>query len=659
MGAKERINELIELLNYHSYRYYVLDDPQISDAEYDKLFNELIELEKTYPEFLQGHSPTKKVGHKVLTDFRKVKHQSPMLSLSNIFNKEELIAFDERIKKLISVNSIEYVCEPKLDGLAVSIHYKNGIFDSAATRGDGEIGEDITENVRTIRNVPLKMFGNDHPEHFEIRGEIVIPNREFEKLNDTKLKNNEKTFANPRNAAAGSVRQLDSKITAQRPLYFYAHSFTNEHLFKTHTEALDTVKKWGFNTAKNILVSSSTNEIERYFNELIGKREKLDVNIDGVVIKVNNTKLQTSLGNIARSPRWAVAWKPPAYTATTLVKNISVQVGRTGVLTPVAELEPVELGGVEIKRATLHNASELERKDVRVGDTVVIERAGDVIPAIIRVLIEKRPPNTRTFKFPEKCPDCDHKTQRDGVNFVCDNKSCNSRIKEALKHFVSRDAMNIDGMGEKLIEQLVDKGLVKKFSDIYVLDPDELAMLDRMGKKSSHNIIEAINMSKKVSFDKFIYALGIDLVGSENAKELAKRFNSIDEIKNLKIEELQSIEGFGPNIAKSIVSFFSEQENINNIKELQKNGIELINDNRLKSNKLNGSSFVITGSFDEMSRDEISSLIEENSGKVSSSVSKKTNYLLAGKDAGSKLDKAKELGIKIIDLKDLFKLIGN
>ncbi len=659
MGAKERINELIDLLNYHSYRYYVLDDPQISDTEYDKLFNELTELEKHHPELIQEHSPTKKVGYKVLTDFKKVKHQAPMLSLSNIFNKDELFNFDERIKKLLNTTNIEYVCEPKLDGLAVSVHYKDGIFSSAATRGDGEVGEDITENVRTIRNIPLKMLGKDHPEHFEIRGEIVIPNKEFEKLNDIKLKNNEKTFANPRNAAAGSVRQLDSKITAQRPLYFYAHSFTNEHLFKTHTEALDIVKKWGFNTAKNILISKSINEIEKYFHELIGKREKLDVNIDGVVIKVNDTKLQASLGNIARSPRWAVAWKPPAYTATTLVKNISVQVGRTGVLTPVADLEPVELGGVEIKRATLHNASELERKDVRVGDTVVIERAGDVIPAIIRVLLEKRPPNTKTFRFPEKCPDCKNRTHREGVNFVCENKNCSSRIKEALKHFVSRDAINIDGMGEKLIEQLVDKGLVKTFSDIYILDPDELAMLDRMGKKSSHNIIEAINRSKKVSFDKFIYALGIDLVGSENAKELAKRFTNIDEIKNSKIEDLQSIEGFGPNIAKSIVDFFNDQENIKNIQELLKKGIELINENKLKSNKLYGLSFVITGSFDEMSRDEISSLIEENSGKVSSSVSKKTSYLVAGKDAGSKLDKAKQFGTKIIDLNDLLELIGN
>jgi len=655
MDTKSRIKELVDILNHHSYRYYVLDDPEISDAEYDNLFNKLKKLEKLYPESVLSYSPTNKVGYKVLSDFAKVKHKTPMLSLSNVFNYDEFLEFDTRVKKILGADkNIEYVAEPKLDGLALSIRYEDGVFAQAATRGDGETGEDITENVKTIKNIPLKMIGAGYPKHFEIRGEVVIPKTEFEKLNTIKINSNEKPFANPRNAAAGSVRQLDSKITAQRPLYFYAHSFTNEDLFETHTEALKKAKNWGFMVPKEILVTTSLQEIKDFFDKLIKHRDNLAVNIDGVVIKVNNTKLQTEIGSIARSPRWATAWKPPAHTAITVVRNITIQIGRTGVLTPVAELEPVEVNGVEIKRATLHNASELERKDIRVGDSVVIERAGDVIPAISRVLEDKRPKGALPFEFPKKCPDCNSTLTRDSVNYLCENKKCPSRIKESLNHFVSRDAMNIDGVGEKLIEQLVETKFVKSFSDIYRLNESTIMMLGRTGKKSSENIINAIKKSKNVSLDKFIYALGIDIIGAETAKELAKKFKSIEKIKNIKTEALQNIDGFGPNTINSLVSFFNDEDNLKQIDELINLGLNISNDGPFNTGtKFNNMSFVITGSFQEITRDEITKLIETNGGKVSSSVSKKTNYVIAGKDPGSKLDKANQLGIKVLDINEL------
>ena len=658
MDAKAKIKDLVDRLNYHSYRYYALDDPEISDPEYDELFNELKALEEKHPEHILSYSPTQKVGYKVLSGFEKVKHRIPMLSLGNIFSYEELEDFNTRIKKLLSTNKeIEYVIEPKLDGLAVALRYEKGLFVKGSTRGDGETGEDITENVKTIKNIPLKLIGDDAPNIFEVRGEVVIPNDEFEKLNVQNISKNEKPFSNPRNAAAGSVRQLDSRITAGRPLYFYAHSFTDEDLFKSHSEALMQAKKWGFTTHKDIVVTSDIKKIKDYFDKLIGRRDYLNVGIDGVVVKVNDSALQRELGNIARSPRWAVAWKPPAHTAITKVKSIKVQVGRTGVLTPVAELEPVEVGGVEIKRATLHNASDLEKKDVRIGDAVVIERAGDVIPAIIRVITDNKIHRNEPYRFPNKCPGCNTPVVRDGVNFICLNTKCPARIVESISNFVSRNAMNIDGVGYKLIQQLVEKRFVSSFSDIYRLNEATLLMLDRMGKKSADNTIEAINNSRTVSLDRFINALGIELIGLENSRELAKRFKTIDELFHIKAVELENIEGFGPNIIESIVQFFNDKKNIEEVNELISLGVKINNEQSLSSNKLSGLSFVITGSFEEMTRDEISKLIESNGGKVSSSISKKTSYLVLGVDPGSKLDKAKEFEIKTIDLNTLKNLI--
>jgi len=649
MYIKAKIRTLVDELNHHSYRYYILDDPEISDSEYDSLFNELQKLEKEYPEYILNYSPTQKVGFKVLSDFAKVKHNTPMLSLSNVFDHEELENFDERIKKLLNTSEpIEYIAEPKLDGLAVAIRYEKGVYVKAATRGNGEIGEDITENIRTIKNIPLKMFGEFLPETFEIRGEVVIPTKKFYELNRQKELANERVFANPRNAAAGSVRQLDSKITAQRPLYFYAHSFTDEENLSSHFDALNKAREWGFMIPENIVVTKDIKKIEQYFNSLMNNRETLPVGIDGIVVKVNSTRLQKELGYVARSPRWAIAWKPPAQNSVTTVNAISVQVGRTGVLTPVAELEPVEVGGVEIKRATLHNASDLEKKDVRVGDTVVIERAGDVIPSIVRVITIESKKRSHPFTFPTQCPECGGKTARDGVNVICNNLKCPARIKEALHHFISRNGMNIDGMGEKLIDQLVEKKLVNAFSDIYKLDDVTLSMLDRMGIKSAKNIITAIEFSKNVSMEKFINALGIDLIGLESSKELCKRFPKIENLFYVKKEALENIYGFGPNIIESLVSYFNDTKNIQEINSLLRLGIKTSNSSEPGSDKLKGLTFVITGSFQEMSRNEIAKLIEDNGGKVSSSVSKKTNYVIVGSDPGSKVEKANELNVKVI-----------
>lgn len=659
MDAKDRIKELVDKLNYHSHRYHNLDDPEISDVEYDELYHELLALEKKHPQYLLDYSPTQKVGDAILKDFEKIKHRVPMLSLSNIFNYSDLEDFDQRIKKILSTDKeIEYIIEPKLDGLALAIQYEKGVFKKAATRGDGEIGEDVTENVRTIKNIPLKLFGSDHPDFFEVRGEVVINDFDFEKLNLEKSKNGEKIFANPRNAAAGSIRQLDPKITAERPLRFYVHSFTHEELFKTHKEALEQAKKWGFMVHNLINIFSKLKDIEFYFNSLMSIRRNIGVGIDGIVIKVNDTKSQKELGNIARSPRWAVAWKPPAHTSKTRVNNITVQVGRTGVLTPVAELEPVELGGVEIKRATLHNASDLEKKDVRIGDTVVIERAGDVIPAIVRVIDEPDKKRSVPYKFPEKCPSCSTPIIRDGVNFICPNTNCPARNMESLSNFVGRNAMNIDGVGYKLIEQLVERNFVRSFSDLYRLNEATLLMLDRMGQKSAKNAIDSINRSKNVTLDRFINSLGIELIGAENSKELAKRFKDIDSLFYIKASDLENIDGFGPNIIESLLKFFNNKENIKEIQALISLGVNINNIPSILGNKLSGLSFVITGSFNEMTREQIKELIESNAGKVSSSISKKTSYLVLGEEPGSKLDKAKELGIRTMDLKDLKQLIN-
>jgi DNA ligase (NAD+) len=549
MDAQKRIKELVDLLNYHSYLYYVLDDPKISDEEYDSMFNELRLLEDKYPNLKLEYSPSQKVGHKPISSFEKIEHSQAMLSLSNIFTFDELKDFDLRIKKILKLSSnIEYVAEPKLDGLAVAIRYQKGILTMASTRGDGLVGENITSNVRTIKNVPLKLLGEDYPNLFEIRGEVVIPNNEFKKLNDKKIKQGEKPFANPRNAAAGSVRQLDPKVTAKRPLYFYAHSFTSEDLFETHTQALKKAKNWGFTTLSNILVSKNIDDIYKYYSSLMDNRSSFETGMDGVVIKVNRTDIQKELGNIARSPRWAVAWKPQAGSAITTVNAINVQIGRTGVLTPVAELEPVDLGGVEIKRATLHNASDMEKKDVRVGDTVIVERAGDVIPSIARVIGQSEVKRSEPFKFPSACPVCKTPLIKNNINFLCPNIECPARIKESIKNFVSRSSMNIEGIGDKLIEQVVDKKLVLNFYDIYRLNEQDLKTLDRMGPKSAYNIIESINRSKDVNLDKFINALGIEHVGSENSKNLAKKFTSIEALFRIKPEDLINIEGFGPNI---------------------------------------------------------------------------------------------------------------
>jgi DNA ligase (NAD+) len=655
-NIKKEIKALVDSLNKYSYEYYVLDDPSINDTQYDILYQKLQYLEKEHPELVLDYSPTKKVGFTPLSKFEKVNHKYPMLSLSNIFTKDDLYDFDKRIKKILNKNNIEYIVEPKFDGLAVSLIYEKGILKKGATRGDGFTGEDVTKNLKTVKNIPLKLIGENIPKNIEIRGEVVIPKNKFKKINLEREKNGEKLFANPRNMAAGSLRQLDPKVTAKRPLMFFAHSFTKEINEETQNKALNKVKAIGFKIFENLLVTSDLNKIENYFKEIMENRKDLNIEIDGIVIKVNNLKLQEKLGTIEKSPRFATAWKPPSKTAETKVLNINIQIGRTGVLTPVAELKPVSVGGVIIKRATLHNASELERLDLRIGDTVEIERAGDVIPKVL--IVKERGKDTKQFKFPKFCPNCNSEVVRDGVNFICKNKDCTSILKEKIKHFISRNAMNIDGLGKKQVYQLINKKLVSSFKDLYKLNFDSLLNLDRMGEKSINNLLEAIDKSKNTKMANFINALGINLVGFKTAKELSKKFNKIEDLFYIKEESLENIEGIGPNIKESIINFFNSEENINEIKELINLGLNIKNETHNQSKKLSNLSFVITGSFKDYKREDIKEIIEKNGGKTSSAISKNTDYLIVGKNPGSKLKNAKNLKINRIDITELINMIG-
>lgn len=650
MDVLGHIKELVEKLNYHNYRYYNLNDPIISDADYDTLYNELRNLEEKYPEYILENTPSKNVGYKAESNFLKIVHEEPMLSLNNVFSYEDFLNFNERIKKELS-NDSEYVLEAKLDGVAVSIVYENGNLLKASTRGDGLIGEDVTENIKTIKNVPrtLKDIVS-----IEIRGEVLIPKLDFKKLNDEKNLNNEKLYANARNLASGSLRQLNSSITAKRPLKFYAHSFTSSSNFTSQWEALNYAEKLGFTVFNKRILTNSTNEINNFYNEILKIRDNLDIEIDGVVIKVNLIKDQQKLGTIAKAPKWACAWKPPAFVGTSKILNISLQIGRSGVLTPVAELEPVTIGGVVIKRATLHNASELERKDIRVGDYVKVFRAGDVIPAIGEVILDKRVNNLEKFIFPKNCPSCNEHIIKDGVNYKCINQNCPSKTLQRLEHFTK--TLEIDGLGPSLIAKLFENNL-KSFSDFYMLNINALANIYRMGNKSAKNIFEAIEKSKNSYLYKFIFALGIEQVGLETAKELANFFKDASNLvlKNFTIEELMTIEGVGPSIAENIFKYLNDEKNISEIKKLI-NIFTFINP-KIAATKVKNKTFVITGTFNDYSRDNLKQLIEKNGGKVLNSVSKNTNYLLLGTDAGSKLAKAKSLNVSIISLEDFFKLI--
>ena len=651
-----KIQALRDQLNDHNYRYYVLDDPLISDSEYDQLFRELQKLETDNPNLITEDSPTRRVGAEPLSSFGSWTHRMPMLSLANAMNEDELAAFDTRVKKgLDTEKDLEYMAEPKLDGLAVELVYENGFFVNGSTRGDGITGEDITQNLKTITAIPLSLRKNGQktPPLLEVRGEVFITKDGFKKLNRNQEKEELSPFANPRNAAAGSLRQLDSKITATRPLsiYCYEAGRIDGISFDTHEDFLSTLKEWGFPVNPEIQKVKNAETMVAFHRNLEAKRDSLPYEIDGTVFKVNAINQRNALGIRSRSPRWAIAGKFKAQQATTLVQNIIPSVGRTGAVTPVARLEPVNVGGVVVTNATLHNQDEIDRKDVRVGDTVLIQRAGDVIPEVVKVIPAKRPPETKTYQLPTECPSCGQEVSRPEGEVVtrCQNLSCPAQVKGRIEHFVSKGALDIDGFGEKLVDQLVDKKLILTVDDIFKLNFDDLVNLDRMAEKSALNILTAIQDSKQTTFARFVYALGIRNVGAHLSKVLEKAFvGDIEKFMKAAEEELEAIDEVGPIVAETITTFLSNCTNTNVIESCLSLGIRLKKVEKPKSLLLQGKTFVFTGALTQFSRNETKEMTEAHGGKVSGSVSKNTDFVVAGPGAGSKLKKATELDIPVL-----------
>ena len=651
-----QIQDLRDQLNDHNYRYYVLDDPLISDSEYDQLFRELQKLETDNPNLITEDSPTRRVGAEPLSSFGSWTHRMPMLSLANAMNEDELAAFDTRVKKgLDTEKDLEYMAEPKLDGLAVELVYENGFFVNGSTRGDGITGEDITQNLKTITAIPLSLRKNGQktPPLLEVRGEVFITKDGFKKLNRNQEKEELSPFANPRNAAAGSLRQLDSKITATRPLsiYCYEAGRIDGISFDTHEDFLSTLKEWGFPVNPEIQKVNNAETMVAFHRNLETKRDSLPYEIDGTVFKVNAINQRNALGIRSRSPRWAIAGKFKAQQATTLVQNIIPSVGRTGAVTPVARLEPVNVGGVVVTNATLHNQDEIDRKDVRVGDTVLIQRAGDVIPEVVKVIPAKRPPETKTYQLPTECPSCGQEVSRPEGEVVtrCQNLSCPAQVKGRIEHFVSKGALDIDGFGEKLVDQLVDKKLILTVDDIFKLNFDDLVNLDRMAEKSALNILTAIQDSKQTTFARFVYALGIRNVGAHLSKVLEKAFvGDIEKFMKAAEEELEAIDEVGPIVAETITTFLSNCTNTNVIESCLSLGIRLKKVEKPKSLLLQGKTFVFTGALTQFSRNEAKEMTEAHGGKVSGSVSKNTDFVVAGPGAGSKLKKATELDIPVL-----------
>ncbi|MGQ9811227.1 MAG: NAD-dependent DNA ligase LigA [bacterium] len=662
--ARKEIEELRREINYHNYRYYVLDSPVISDQEYDRLMRRLEELELLYPDLVTPDSPTQKVGAPPRDDFGTVSHSIPMLSLQNAFETEEVVDFDKRIRRMLGNRNVDYVAEPKIDGLAVELVYRDGIYVQGSTRGDGYVGEDVTENLRTIRSLPLRLLDVDLkiPSLLEVRGEVYMSKKDFQDLNRVREMEGEPLFANPRNAAAGSVRQLDPSITAKRKLniFVYAVGRVEGVELRKHWEVLHSLKKWGLRVNPEIRLCNSIEETIEFHRSLGERRRSLDYEIDGIVIKVNDLAVQAELGEISRSPRWAIAFKFAPEQATTVIRDIIVQVGRTGALTPVAIMEPVRVGGVEVKRATLHNQDEIDRKDIRVGDTVIVQRAGDVIPEVVSVIKEKRTGKEKKFRIPDKCPICGSGVYKDPDEAVsrCTNMSCPARIKQSIKHFASKGAMDIEGLGTKLTESLVDKGLVKTVADIYRLRRSDLVELERFGEKSAQNLLDSIEISKKTTFARLIYALGIRHVGEHIARVLADNFSSFEQIEAANIERLTSIPEIGPKVAESIYTFFRQKQNMDVIRDLLRCGVRFATGKQAQVRKLAGKVFVFTGGLSSYSRSEAKKLVEQLGGRVASSVSKKVDYLVVGSDPGSKLDEARRLGTKIIDETSFKKMIS-
>ena len=653
---RDRVLELTELLNYHNHRYYVLDDPEIPDVEYDMLLRELQDIESQYPELRQPDSPTQRVGAAPLDKFAEVKHAVPMLSLGNVFSEQELTDFDRRCREGLGVDCVEYVAEPKLDGLAISIRYENGVLIRAATRGDGTTGEDVTANVKTIGAIPLRLQGDGIPSIIDVRGEIYISRDGFESLNKKQREKGEKTFANPRNAAAGSLRLLDSTITAQRPLTMYCYAVgqcSDGVLAATHSEVLEQLRTWGLRVSNEYRKVKGAKGCYQYYEQLLKRRDSLPYEIDGIVYKVNNLQQQQQLGFVSRAPRWAIAHKFPAQEKTTRLMAIDVQVGRTGALTPVARLEPVEVGGVVVTNATLHNQDEIERKDIRVGDTVIVRRAGDVIPEVVSVVMSKRKKGLRRFKFPTHCPECKSEVVRiegEAKARCSGGLFCPAQRKESIKHFASRRAMDIEGLGDKLVEQLVDEGLVKTPADLYSLTHEQLASMERMGEKSAHNLMQSLEKSKSTTLSRFVFALGIREVGETTARNLANYFGSLEAIMAATEQQLEEVPDVGPVVAKHIATFDHQAHNREVIDQLRKAGVhwEAPNVSEEKEMPLAGKTIVLTGTL-PLPRSEVKEKLLQLGAKVSGSVSRKTSCVIAGAEAGSKLAKARELGIPVFD----------
>ena len=661
-----RKDELCGLINKFNYQYHTIDNPEVSDSEYDRLFRELKQIENNYPALLTLDSPTQRVGGQVLDKFSQVSHSLPMLSLDNMFNEADLKAFDKRVKDwLNSENTPTYVAEPKLDGLAISLRYEQGILVQAATRGDGSVGEDVTVNTRTISSIPLKLIGSGIPEVIEIRGEIFIPKLGFESLNKQQIADGKKPFVNPRNAAAGSLRQLDSRITANRPLEIYCYGLGEikglAEMPESHSAAMSMIEKWGCRISPELQKVSSIKACEAYIKQIGERRDTLAYDIDGVVFKVDDLYLQQRLGFVSRAPRWAIAHKFPAQQEMTTVEGIEIQVGRTGALTPVARLNPVFVGGVTVSNATLHNQDEIDRKDIRISDTVIVRRAGDVIPEVVQVVLSKRREKSEPFILPNRCPICDSEAERlegEVILRCTGGLYCPAQRKEAIKHFVSRKAIDVDGLGDKIIEQLVDKGLVDDPADLFTLKIGQLSTLERMGDKSAENIINAIDLAKKTKFSSFLYSLGIREVGETTARSLAKHFLTLDALKEADEEVLIGIEDVGPIVAHSIVTFFHQPHNQEVIERLLMAGLEWPKEQQQLTNTvLSGKIVVLTGTLEELSRSEAKEKLLALGAKVAGSVSKNTDYVVAGRDAGSKLTKAEGLGVKVVDESTLIEWI--
>lgn len=667
MSIQTQLEQLRKTLRNYEYHYHVLDNPLVPDAEYDRLMNELKNLEWQHPEFITPDSPTQRVGAKPLDGFAQIQHELPMLSLDNAFNEEDLDGFLKRIEDRIGVNAnkLEFCCEPKLDGLAVSILYVDGILTKAATRGDGTTGEDITANIRTIRNIPLKLNTPNPPHRLEVRGEVFMPHNGFEKLNQTALEKGEKTFANPRNAAAGSLRQLDPKITRQRLLMLNAYSIgifeSDDELPSTHHARLQWLKELGLAVNNEIRLAKGKQALLDFYHTIGQKRSSLGYDIDGTVLKVNDIALQEQLGFISRAPRWAIAYKFPAQEEMTVLNDVEFQVGRTGAITPVAKLEPVFVAGVTVSNATLHNGDEIERLGISIGDTVIIRRAGDVIPQIVGVVLERRPDFAKKIEFPTACPVCNSAVVRvegEAVARCTGGLFCEAQRKEALKHFVSRKAMDIDGVGEKLIEQLMERELVHTPADLFKLDHTTLMRLERMGEKSAQNALNSIQNAKNTTLARFLFALGIRDVGEATAQNLANHFGTLDKIRQATFDDLQAVQDVGEVVANRIVRFWQEPHNVEVVEDLIAQGVNWADvvKQEIADNPLKDKTVVLTGTLTQLTRDQAKAILQGLGCKVSGSVSSKTDYLIAGEKAGSKLAKAQELGVPVLSEQDLIQL---